>query len=271
MARVSVDEEVSLYYQDLGDGPTVVLVHGGCMSHRVWESQVHALLEEGFRVVTPDLRGHGRSDKPASAYTAEMYAADVADLTDAVDVGEFTLVGWSLGATIAATFAGTYGDRLDGLALVSSNIFSRITPRSPSDGERSDLPLEKMVQNQRRNRPRGMKRFVSGMFGSDVDEETVQWLWQIGMQTPMRVAIETLGIYADPPVDALREAVSSLDVPGAVFHGMRDNSATPADAEAIARDLFADGTFVSFENSGHVPFLEETSAFNDELVSFLRS
>ena len=241
------------------------------MSHRVWESQVYALLEAGFRVVTPDLRGHGRSDKPVSEYTAETYAADIADLTDALDVERFTLVGWSLGATIAATFAGAYGDRLDGLVLVSSNIFSRITPRSPAEAERNDLPLEKMIANQRRNRPRGMKRFVSGMFGSEADAETVRWLWFIGMQTPMRVAVETLGIYADPRVDALREAVSALDVPGAVFHGALDKSASLADAEAIAADLLTEGTFVPFENSGHVPFLEEAPRFNDQLVSFLRS
>lgn len=271
MARVAVEEEVSLYYQDLGDGPAVVLVHGGCMSHRVWESQVHALLQEGFRVITPDLRGHGRSDKPVSEYTAETHAVDIADLTDALGVEEFALVGWSLGATIASTFAGAYGDRLSGLVLVSSNIFNQITPRSSPGGKRNELPLQRMIENQRRNRPAGMKRFVSGMFGSEADDETSQWLWNIGMQTPMRVAIKTLEIYADPEVDALREALSALDVPGAVFHGVNDKSATIADAEAIATDLFTDGTFVRFENSGHVPFLEEAARFDEELIAFLRS
>lgn len=241
------------------------------MSHRVWESQVHALVEAGYRVITPDLRGHGRSDKPVCSYTVDMYAHDIATLTDTLGVEEFALVGWSLGATIATTFAGAYHDRLSELLLVSSNIFNRITPQTSANRKQTDLPLERMIENQRRNRPSGMKQFVSGMFSSEVNEETVQWLWNIGMQTPMRVAIKTLNIYADPPIDTLREALSRLDVPGAIFHGANDKSASLADAEAIATNLFEDGTFVSFENSGHVPFLEEAARFDEELISFLHS
>jgi non-heme chloroperoxidase len=126
-----------------------------------------------------------------------------------------------------------------------------------------------MIENQQRNRPRGMERFVSGMFGSEVDEWTVQWLWSIGMQTPMRVAVKTLSIYVDPDVEALHEALAELDVPAAVFHGAHDKSATLDEAESIASDVLKHGTFVSFENSGHVPFLEETTNFNNELFAFV--
>jgi non-heme chloroperoxidase len=268
MPRVPVTDDAALYCQDLGEGPAVVLLHGGCMSHRVWESQVCTLLEAGFRVVTPDLRGHGNSDKPVSPYTAEMYATDIAALVDALDIDEFTLVGWSLGATVVATFTETYSDRLNRLVLVSSNIFDSIAPTS-SHEDTDDLPIEQMLMNQRRNRSRGMERFVSGMFGSDADEWTVQWLWSIGMQTPMRVAIKTLEIYVDPESDTLRRALADLDIPIAIFHGAHDRSAMLADAESIATEVLADGTFVPFEDSGHIPFIEEPTRFNDELVAFL--
>lgn len=267
MPRVSVDEEVSLYYQDLGEGPAVVLLHGGCMSHQVWESQVYALLDAGFRVVTPDLRGHGDSDKPASAYDAEMFATDIASLIDTLNIDSFTLLGWSLGATIALTYTGIYNDQVERLILVSSNIFEHISPTNK--GSNSDLPLEKMMANQRRNRPKGMERFVAGMFAEKPDERTLQWLWTIGMQTPMRVALKSLQIYAKPDYGALQETLLNLDVPGAVFHGSNDRSATSADAKAIALELLENGTFVSFENSGHVPFIEESAKFDKQLVSFL--
>jgi pimeloyl-ACP methyl ester carboxylesterase len=114
-----------------------------------------------------------------------------------------------------------------------------------------------------------MERFVAGMFGGEPDEWTKRWLWTIGMETPMWVALDTLEIYADPPVQGLRDGLAALDVPVAVFHGIRDRSATRAEAEAIATDIVADGTFVPFEESGHVPFLEESKRFDDELVAFL--
>lgn len=269
MPRVLISDDVALYYQDLGDGPVVVLIHGGCMSHQVWEAQVYTLLKAGYRVVTLDLRGHGHSDKPVSPYTAEMYADDIADLIDILNIDKFTLLGWSLGATVVATFVKQYGDRLEKLILVSSSIFSKLTP--PENENTVDpLPIEKMIENQRTNRPQGMERFVSGMFGSDVDEWTVYWLWSIGMQTPMRVAVKTLSIYVDPDIDILREALIELEIPGAVFHGAHDKSASLGDAEAIATDVLNDGIFVPFENSGHVPFLEESTRFNDELLTFLK-
>ena len=268
MPRVSISDDVGLYYQDLGDGSPVLLIHGGCMSHRVWEAQVTTLLNAGYRVITPDLRGHGISDKPVSPYTAEMYANDIAAFVNDLNIDTFALLGWSLGATIVATFARTHADRLSKLILVSSSIFDKIAPLSDEDAD-DRLPINEMLANQRQNRPRGMERFVSGMFGSEIDEWTVQWLWSIGMQTPMRVAIKTLTIYVDPEGEALREAVAELDVPGAVFHGAHDRSATLDDAESIAADVLRNGTFVPFENSGHVPFLEEPTKFNNELLAFL--
>lgn len=269
MPFASVDDDVSLYYQDLGEGDPVLLIHGGCMSHRVWESQVQTLLDRGYRVITPDLRGHGASEKPVSPYTAAMYADDIAALADRLSVGEFTLVGWSLGATIAATFAARHGSRLRGLLLTSSNIFDHIAPRAEKRGAGTRLPLERMIENQRYDRPRGMERFVSGMFADDADPWMVRWLWGIGMQTPMRVAVKTLRIYRAPETETIREALTALRIPVGIFHGARDGSASVADAESIATELAADGTFVSFEESGHVPFLEQPREFDDRLLDFL--
>ncbi len=270
MSRVRVTNEVSLYCQDLGEGQPIVLVHGGCMSHDVWESQVHALLEAGYRVITPDLRGHGNSEKPTAPYTAEMHADDLAALATALSLDQFVLVGWSLGATVAATFARTYPDRLSKLALVSSSIIAEIARAATDNESESHLPLAKMIANQRRNRPRGMERFVAGMFGSEPDEWTVRWLWSLGMQTPMRVAIKTLEIYAEPDADSLRQALARLEVPCAVFQGAHDGAATLNHARTVATDVFDDGTFVGFDESGHVPFLEETDRFNDRLEAFLK-
>lgn len=268
MSRVAVADGVRLYCQDLGSGPAVVLVHGGCMSHRVWESQVNALVEAGFRVIAPDLRGHGDSDKPVGPYTAQRYADDLAALLDAREIDECVLVGWSLGATIAATFAGCYGDRLSGLILVSSSLFRGLAPPEVNEGDESGLPIRRMIENQRTNRPRGMERFVSGMFAG-ANEWTIRWLWSIGMETPMRVAIKTLEIYVELDYATIREELRETAVPSAVFHGALDRAATVADAESIAANVLRNGTFVLFENSAHAPFLDEPTRFNDELLAFL--
>lgn len=269
MPRVPVSDDVRLFYQDLGSGPPVILVHGGCMSHRVWESQVHALLEAGYRVVTPDLRGHGSSDKPASPYTAEMYAEDLAIMADRLDLDSFTLLGWSLGSTITSTYAETYGESLDGLVLVSSAIFTRIAAVARDEAVDTDLPIEKMMDNQQYDRPSGLEKFVSGMFSETPDNWTRTWLWSIAMQTPMRVALKMLQIYVDPDHERLHDGLAELDVPGAVFYGEHDRSSSVSDAETIAGSVFSDGRYVPFEHSAHVPFIEQAEQFNNELINFL--
>lgn len=269
MPRVPVSDDVRLYCQDLGSGPPIILVHGGCMSQRVWESQVHSLLEAGYRVVTPDLRGHGNSDKPVSTYTAEMYADDLAAMANQLGIDSFTLLGWSLGSTITSTFVEAYGDSLDGLVLVSSAIFAKIGAVARKERVNTDLPIERMLDNQRYDRPRGLERFVTGMFHETPDQWTRNWLWNIAMQTPMRVALKTLQIYVDPDHRKLHEALSNLDAPAAVLYGENDRSSSVSDAKAIARDVLSDGQYVPFEHSAHVPFIEEAKRFNDELITFL--
>lgn len=270
MPRVSVSSDIGLHYHDLGSGPAVVLIHGGCMSHRIWESQVNALLNDGFRVVTLDLRGHGNSDKPVSPYTAKMYADDLEIVVESLGIDSFTLLGWSLGATIAITFAEKHPDRLDRIVLVSSAIFARIAAVASNETVNPDLPLAKMLDNQRVDRPRGMKKFVAGMFSSEPDEWMLHWIWSIAMQTPMRVALKTLEIYRDPNHEALYETLRRLEIPGVVFHGANDRSATIDDAQTIATEIFDEGTCVAFDHSAHVPFLEESTRFNDELRTVMK-
>ncbi|WP_227378167.1 alpha/beta fold hydrolase [Haladaptatus halobius] len=269
MPRATVRDGVELFYEDLGEGPTVVLIHGGLMSHRVWEMQVTALLDSGHRVVAPDLRGHGCSAKPVSPYTAEMHAADLEALRTTLGVDEWGFVGWSLGATVATAYVATHPERLTHLALVSTGIFAGMAPSVDDGSDDNGLDVEVLLDQQRIGRPAGVAAYVDRMFGGNPDEWTKEWLWGIAMETPLRVALKTLDIYRDPDYDAMARTLSSLLVPGAVFHGARDGAAPLSAAERVADEVFADGRFVPFEASGHVPFLTESVRFNERLLAFL--
>lgn len=103
------------------DGPAVVLLHGFPDTGRLWAKQVPALTGAGYRVVVPDQRGYGRSDKPAEvdAYNLLLLAADVGAVLDALGIERAHLVGHDWGAAVAwgvATFA---ADRVDHLAVLS--------------------------------------------------------------------------------------------------------------------------------------------------------
>ena len=108
-----------LKYVDQGEGPVVVLIHGLLGAHSNWEPQIETLSRR-YRVIAPDLFGHGASDKPAGDYSLSAHAATVRDLLEALDIPSATLVGHSLGGGVAMQTLYLFPDRVERLCLVAS-------------------------------------------------------------------------------------------------------------------------------------------------------
>ena len=111
-ARKVTVNGVSLRCAVAGDGPLVLLLHGFPERWFSWEPQVRALAAAGYRVVAPDLRGYGESDKPADGYDIETLSADVAGLIDAFGGGPAAVIGHDWGAAITWCAAERYPDRI---------------------------------------------------------------------------------------------------------------------------------------------------------------
>ena len=88
---------IELYYEDHGSGKAVVLIHGYPLSGASWEKQVPALLNAGYRVVTYDLRGFGKSSQPTTGYNYDTVAKDLHELINHLKLRDFCLVGFSTG------------------------------------------------------------------------------------------------------------------------------------------------------------------------------
>jgi pimeloyl-ACP methyl ester carboxylesterase len=120
MVRVDVGG-VGIEYEATGEGRPVVLLHGFPDSGRLWRHQVPALADAGFRVIVPDLRGYGRSDKPeeVQAYALAALAGDVLAVMDDAGVERAHVVGHDWGAALAWGLATVAGDRIDHLVAMS--------------------------------------------------------------------------------------------------------------------------------------------------------
>src|ERR1700761_5280373 len=114
--RVDVDG-VGVEYEVTGEGRAVVLVHGFPDSGRLWREQVPALAEAGFRVIVPDMRGYGASDKPpdVDAYGIQSLAGDVLAVMSDAGVKRAHVVGHDWGAAVAWGLGALMGDRVDHL------------------------------------------------------------------------------------------------------------------------------------------------------------
>ena len=120
MRRVAGDG-VTLSVADEGAGPAVVLLHGFPDSSHVWRKQVPALADAGLRVVAPDLRGFGESDKPedVEAYALRHSVADVIAVLDALEIERAHVVGHDWGAAVAWTLAAFVPARVERLVVLS--------------------------------------------------------------------------------------------------------------------------------------------------------
>ncbi|HLA43003.1 MAG TPA: alpha/beta hydrolase, partial [Aggregatilineales bacterium] len=108
--------------QPEGAGKTIVLVHGYAGVAETWEHQInHFALNRGFRVIAPDLRGHGQSDAPFTRYTMDELVDDLITIAEELELPEkFILVGHSFGGSICVEFANAYPERLEKLVLIAT-------------------------------------------------------------------------------------------------------------------------------------------------------
>ena len=109
MSTITVGDGTTIYYKDWGTGPVVMFSHGRPLNSDAWDSQMLFLVQNGFRVVAHDRRGHGRSSQTYSGNDMNGYADDLAALIKALDLDEIILVGHSTGGGEVARYIGRYG------------------------------------------------------------------------------------------------------------------------------------------------------------------
>src|SRR6266853_873895 len=126
MPYVTVGKEnsgnIELYYEDHGSGKPVVLIHGYPLSGASWEKQVPVLLNEGYRVVTYDRRGFGKSSQPSTGYDYDAFARDLHELIAHLKLHDFCLVGFSMGGGEVTRYLGKYGSKGVSKAVIISGV-----------------------------------------------------------------------------------------------------------------------------------------------------
>ena len=149
--------DLKLHYESSGEGQPLLFIHGLGSSTRDWENQV-PYFSDRYRVVTPDLRGHGQSDKPPGPYSIPLFANDIAELITTLDLGPTHVVGLSLGGVVASQLAVDHGELMRSVVVVNS------APELPRDSlrdrlrTRRDLLLRRLIV--RLWGMRGLGRFV---------------------------------------------------------------------------------------------------------------
>lgn len=121
MSRIKATDGTRLYYKDWGSGQPIVFSHGWPLSSDAWEDQMMFLAQKGYRCIAHDRRGHGRSDQPWGGNDMDTYADDLAQLVNALDLKDMTMVGHSTGGGEVARYLARHGtDRVAKAVLISA-------------------------------------------------------------------------------------------------------------------------------------------------------
>jgi non-heme chloroperoxidase len=172
MPYITVGQEnsatIDLYYEDLGTGQPIVLIHGFPLNGHSWEKQVLVLLNAGYRVITYDRRGFGHSSQPSSGYDYDTFAADLNTLMTKLDLQNTVLVGFSMGTGEVTRYLGKYGSERVQKAVLMAPVppFLLKTDDNPEGVDQSvfDGIMKAIVED----RPAYFSTFFQGFFNVDV-------------------------------------------------------------------------------------------------------
>ena len=255
-------------YREQGEGPPLVLVHGWCMSSEIWRLQLDGLCA-GFRVIAPDLRGHGGSPLGSGQCDVETFAADLAALFHHLDLKGATLAGWSLGSQVAVRALPLLGRRVSGLALICG------TPRFTSSADfphgLARVEADGMALKVRRNLKRALDGFVARMFVPGElacvgREDEIRGLLAAVPIPGTDAALQSLAALATTD---MRDELPAIGLPTLVISGELD-PICPSPASAYMAERIPGSRHVVYAGCGHAPFLTHSEEFNACLADFIR-
>jgi pimeloyl-[acyl-carrier protein] methyl ester esterase len=237
-------------------------IHGWCMSSAVWMKQRIALSSK-YRVISIDLRGHGKSSLPGDGFHSRGCAEDIVGLLEYLDITAAMIVGWSLGVFIAMESFLLDRSRIAKLVLVSGTPLFVSSPDFPyglSSGEASGMALK--VQ---RNIQRAVTGFMSLMFTPEEIEKTDVDAILASVTIPTTdVALQALDSLISTD---MREQLSVITCPTLIINGDRDRICLP-EASDFMKSHIEQSQQMVFAGCGHAPFLTQSSKFNASLEEF---
>jgi pimeloyl-ACP methyl ester carboxylesterase len=261
-------------YRVAGSGPTVVLIHGMINSSRHWQT-VAEVLAGSYRVVAPDLIGHGDSATPRGDYSLGAHAASIRDLLTTIGVERATIVGHSLGGGVAMQFFYQFPQRTERLVLISSGGLGReVSPLLRGAALPGVSPLLRLAAQ--RQLVDAIDRAGSGLRarGSAKGvylEAVARALRPLQEPGSRRAFLQTLRSVIDvhgQHVSARDRLYLLGDMPTLIVWGERDRT-IPIEHGRTAHEAIPRCRFETLPRAAHFPHLEDPDGLAGVLGDFL--
>ena len=273
-AHHGIFKDTDLHVDDTGgSGRPVVLIHGWPLSGESFSNQVPALAAAGYRVVTYDRRGFGRSDKPMRGYTYDTLTEDLHTLLETLELTDVTLVGFSMGGGEVARYFGLYGaERLRSVVFASAvPPYLMTTPDNP-DGPLSPAQAAEMTAKLTADEDSFYDEFTTQFFSANgqlvVTEEQRQEALALAKQSDKKAALACMAAFGSTD---FRDDLAKVTVPALILHGDAD-ATVPFEGSGARTHAAISGSALHVIAGGpHGCNVSHADEWNTALLEFLAS
>ncbi|MBS1663781.1 MAG: alpha/beta hydrolase [Bacteroidetes bacterium] len=272
MSFIKVKDGTEIYYKDWGTGQPIVFHHGWPLSSDDWDAQMMFFLQAGFRVIAHDRRGHGRSTQVSEGHNMDTYAADVAELTKALDLKDAIHVGHSTGGGEVIHYAAGPGKgRVAKAVLISAVPPIMVQSSSNSDG----VPLavfDDIRKGTGFNRAQFYQDITIPFYGynrpgAKISQGVRDNWWRQGMMGGVKAHYEGIKAFSETNfIDDLK----SVDIPVLVMHGEDDQIVPYHNSAVKSMTHLKNGKLVSYPGFPHGMPTTEAETINKDLLAFIK-
>jgi non-heme chloroperoxidase len=275
MPYVTVGKEnstnIELYYEDHGSGKPVVLIHGYPLSGASWEKQVPALLDAGYRVITYDRRGFGKSSQPTDGYNYDTFAEDLHRLITQLKLQDFSLVGFSMGGGEIARYFGKYGSKGVNKAVIIGGVPPFLLKTDDNPEGVDAIVFEGIKQAVATDRYTFFTQFFKNFYNTDVflgkrvSEEVVRASWNVAAGASATASLACIPTWYED----FRQDLARVDVPTLVIHGDNDRIVPIKSAGLRTAQLITGAELVVVKGGPHCITWTHAEEVTAELLKFL--
>ncbi|MFP3757186.1 alpha/beta fold hydrolase [Cupriavidus sp. SIMBA_020] len=272
MAFAIAQDGTEIYYKDWGRGRPIVFSHGWPLCGDAWDAQMLFFVQQGFRVIAHDRRGHGRSGQPSGGNDMDTYADDLAAVLEKADVEKATLVGHSTGGGEVAHYIGRHGTRRVAQAVLIGAVPPIMLKTAANPG---GLPID-VFDGIRKGVADNRSQFYKDLAvpfhgynreGAKPSQGTIDSFWAQGMAGGIKGQYECIKQFSE--VD-YTEDLKKFDIPTLILHG-EDDQIVPIDAAGrLSAKIVKGAVLKTYPGFSHGMCVVNADVINADLLAFVK-
>jgi non-heme chloroperoxidase len=263
---IATRDGTRLYWKEWGSGAPLLFVHSAAAHGRLWDYQVTACADRGFRCITFDRRGHGRSDQPGRGYDYDTWADDIADVIDALGLHGLTLIGHSMGCGEILRYLTRHGDsRVSGVVLLATTTPFLLKTDDNPQGVPAEA-FESLRGQWRQDYAKWIADNTAPFFNAETSPAMMQWGASLlgEMSVPIAIACNKAATEAD-----FRPELPKIKARTLVIHGDRDVSAPLALTGLPTAALIPGCELRVYEDAPHGLMFTHMDRLHADLLAFV--